>query len=217
MADRPSCSVLIPAYNEEATVADVVAVALAADLGPVLVVSDGSDDDTAERARAAGATVLDLPGNLGKGGAVVAGARYLATDVVVLLDADLVGLRPEHLHRLAAPVLAANVVMTRGIFTGGRWQTNASQRLAPQLNGQRAVVRRHLLDIPDLETSRYGIEVAITDHARREHWRWCDVDLPGVSQVMKEEKRGFVRGVRIRSRMYGEIVATLVRNLVRRS
>ncbi len=213
---QPSCSVLIPAYNEAATVADVVAVALGARLGSVLVVSDGSNDQTAAHAKAAGADVLDLPRNLGKGGAVVAGARHLQTDVLVLLDADLIGLRPDHLQRLAEPVLAGHAVMTRGIFTEGRWQTNASQRLAPQLNGQRAIVRDRLLEIPDLETSRYGIEVAITDYARRQHWRCCDVALPGVSQVMKEEKRGFVQGVKVRGRMYGEIVATLVRNLVRR-
>src|SRR4051812_12889791 len=68
---------LIPAYNEVATVAGVVeSVHALASFCDVLVISDGSTDATAERARAAGARVLDLPFNLGIGGAVQAGFVY---------------------------------------------------------------------------------------------------------------------------------------------
>ena len=55
------CLIVIPAYNEAATVAKVVAGARAATGSPVLVVSDASDDDTVAQAQAAGARVL-LPG-----------------------------------------------------------------------------------------------------------------------------------------------------------
>jgi glycosyltransferase involved in cell wall biosynthesis len=69
--------VIIPAYNEVATVADVVgSVKARAPHCDVLVISDGSTDDTAGRARAAGADVIELPFNLGIGGAVQAGFVY---------------------------------------------------------------------------------------------------------------------------------------------
>ncbi len=206
---------VIPAYNEAANVARVVGVARAAALGPVLVVDDGSHDGTAELARYAGADVLSLRPNRGKGGAVVAGAAHLSAEVVVLLDADLLGLTPQHVRSLAAPVQAGTAEMTRGIFSGGRWRTTTAQRLTPQLNGQRGVSREKLLEVKGLAESRYGIEVAITEHARRNRWRVAEVPLPGVSQVMKEEKRGFWVGFGVRLKMYAEILLELFRGWVR--
>jgi glycosyltransferase involved in cell wall biosynthesis len=200
------CSILIPAYNEAALVAGVVGVALEAGLGPVLVVDDGSADETAAVARAAGAEVLSLAPNRGKGGAVCAGLKRLDSEVVLLIDADLVGLTPAHLRRLAYPVLASEADMTRGVFSGGRWSTSLAQRIAPQLSGQRAVRRALLLGVADLESSHYGIELAITRHARRQGWRSRDVVLENVSQVLKEEKRGLVRGLVIRLGMYYDVL-----------
>ena len=74
MVRQRPCLAVVPAYNEAATVADVVAALNrhAPDFD-VLVLDDGSTDDTAERARAAGAMVVRLPFNLGIGGTVQAG------------------------------------------------------------------------------------------------------------------------------------------------
>ncbi len=210
------CGILIPAFDEEASVAAVVKTALATRLGPVLVVDDGSTDATSRVAGRAGAEVLTLSENLGKGGAVWVGAEHLKTEVIVLLDADLTGLSEEHVHALAAPVLAGEVDMTRGIFVGGRWATSAAQRLAPQLNGQRALLKDKLLTVPGLIYSRYGVEIAITEAARHGGWRARDVFLSGVSQVMKEEKRGFWPGFVVRLRMYGDILSTWFRNAASR-
>ena len=211
-----TCAVLVPAYNEAAHVARVIGVARAAALGPVLVVDDGSSDATAATAQAAGAEVLQLPDNRGKGGAVFAGAAHVNTDVVVLLDADLLGLTPNHIRALAEPVLKGTVTMTRGMFSGGRWRTTAAQHLTPQLNGQRAILRGKLLEVAGLAESRYGIEIAITEHAKRAGWPVCDVPLYGVSQVMKEEKRGFWVGLGVRLKMYREIFLELFRGWARR-
>ncbi|MBS3967214.1 MAG: glycosyltransferase family 2 protein [Truepera sp.] len=206
---------LIPAYNEEAFVAAVVKTATASGLGPVLVVDDGSEDGTASVARQAQAEVLSLSSNCGKGGAVFAGAAHLDADVLVLIDADLTNLRVEHLRQLAEPVLRGQVDMARGVFVGGRWSTEMAQKLAPQLSGQRAVLRARLLEVEGLKESRYGVEIAITKHAKRANWRIMDVPLSGVSQVIKEEKRGLLRGLLIRLKMYGEILWTWLRSLRR--
>lgn len=205
------CSILIPAFNEEKTIARIVAVALESNLGSVLVVDDGSSDQTASVAKQAGATVLQLPQNLGKGGAVFEGIRALQSEIVLLIDADLTGLTTEHLRSLARPVLDGKADMTRGVFTGGRWTTTAAQQLTPQLNGQRAIVREKLLGVPGLRDSRYGVEIAITEHAKREGWRVVEVAMPNVSQVMKEEKRGFWQGLKYRLWMYADILRTYLR------
>ncbi len=215
-ATLAAACVVVPAYNEAATVGRVVRAALASGAGSVVVVDDGSSDGTAEAAAAAGADVVRLGQNRGKGGALQAGAMAAHEDVLVLLDADLVGLRPEHVRSLAAPVLAGEVEMTRGIFTGGRFRTSLAQRVTPQLSGQRGLSREALLSVPGLGDSRYGVEVAITRHAIRCGWRFVDVPLPGVSQVMKEEKRGLLKGLGSRARMYGDIVMALLRPRWRR-
>jgi glycosyltransferase involved in cell wall biosynthesis len=83
---------VVPAYNEAATVGTVVG-ALHRDAPDwdVLVIDDGSTDDTAKVAAAAGARVLSLPFNLGIGGAVQAGFRYAREedyDLMVQVDGD---------------------------------------------------------------------------------------------------------------------------------
>jgi len=83
--------VVIPARNEQATIAGVASSVMKAHGWDVLVVNDASDDDTASRARAAGAGLLDLPISLGAWGAVQAGIRYASMKgyaYVVSMDAD---------------------------------------------------------------------------------------------------------------------------------
>jgi glycosyltransferase involved in cell wall biosynthesis len=84
--------VIVPAWNEEATITGVIA-ELRREVpdADVLVVNDGSTDRTASTARASGADVLDLPLNLGVGGAMRAGYKYALRqgyDLAVQLDAD---------------------------------------------------------------------------------------------------------------------------------
>jgi glycosyltransferase involved in cell wall biosynthesis len=84
---------IIPAFDAERTVADVVSQVRAAwgDLGDVLVVDDGSSDRTRERAEGAGAVVVAHPRNLGKGRALRTGlteASRRGHDAAVTIDAD---------------------------------------------------------------------------------------------------------------------------------
>ena len=89
--DSPRVLVAIPAYREERSVGQVVSALRARYPYDVLVVNDGSQDGTSAVARAAGAIVLDLPCNLGIGGAVQTAflyARDRGYDIVVRIDAD---------------------------------------------------------------------------------------------------------------------------------
>jgi len=90
--NRQKILVIIPAYNEEESVVKVVLeVKTHLPHGDILVVNDGSMDLTSEKALAAGATVLDLPFNLGIGGAMQAGYKYALEkgyDIAIQVDGD---------------------------------------------------------------------------------------------------------------------------------
>ncbi len=81
---------LLPAHNEAPTIAAVIEGCRRSTPGlvEILVVDDGSTDDTAQLAREAGARVIRLPTNAGKGAAVRAGTLAARGEVLVLLDAD---------------------------------------------------------------------------------------------------------------------------------
>ena len=82
--------VIVPAFNEAASIQGVIKELLSHQFD-VLVVSDGSTDNTASLARAAGARVLNLPINLGVGGALRAGFKFAVAEnylAVVQVDAD---------------------------------------------------------------------------------------------------------------------------------
>ena len=85
MADTSTTSVIVPAFHEAEGIADVISALVTA--GPwheIIVVDDGSSDDTGGQARGAGATVLRHPYNKGNGAAVKTGLRH-ATGVHVLI------------------------------------------------------------------------------------------------------------------------------------
>ena len=90
-ANPPRILIVIPAYREERTIGGLVRSLLERYPYDVLVVNDGSTDGTSDAAREAGAVVLDLPCNLGIGGAVQTGflyARDRGYDTVVRIDGD---------------------------------------------------------------------------------------------------------------------------------
>lgn len=100
MADPSTVSIVIPAINEAASIGDVVA-SLRADASwrEVLVIDDGSNDETAARAAAAGAVVVRHPYNKGNGAAVKSGIRRATGEFVLIVDADGQH-RPEDAARL---------------------------------------------------------------------------------------------------------------------
>ncbi|GEM47390.1 glycosyltransferase family 2 protein [Deinococcus cellulosilyticus] len=199
----PELTVVIPAYNEEDTIREVVGVART--YAPVIVVCDGCSDHTAERARQAGATVIELNPNQGKSQAFYEGVKAATTDVILSLDADLVGLTTEHLKTLADPVLQGQYDMTIGVFQGGGVLTDFGNRATPYLSGQRAFRRNWMLSVPRLTEERWP-EPAITEHLKTSGIRWEYVSLPKVRQVMKEQKRGLLEGVKHRMKMYKSIL-----------
>src|SRR4051812_16479626 len=121
--NKPRVAVIIPAYNEEQRIANVLRVAVKAKLADeIIVVSDASQDRTAYIARTfEGVRVLELAFNTGKGGAMAAGAAATEAEIIAFVDADLTGLKPEHIDQIIRPLLDQRCDMCIGIFRGGKF------------------------------------------------------------------------------------------------
>gem|GEM_PF-403021 len=207
-ARRPLRTVaVIPAFNEEKTLGDVIAVVRDVPaVDRIFVISDGSTDRTAAIARERGATCIELVENVGKGGALKAGIDQADADVYLFLDADLIGLTATHVRALLQPVLQGHAQMSLGILEKGRVATDLAHAVAPYLSGQRAVTRQVLQGLSGMETSRYGIEVAINRHLKKHRVEVCTVSMENLTHRTKEEKLGLLRGFVARLKMYWEIV-----------
>jgi len=203
-------SCIIPAYNEEKTIASIIdTVKRVNQVNEIIVVSDGSTDATAIVAKQAGAKVIELPENMGKGAAVKIGIENAKNDIVMLLDADLIGLNEHHVLDLLLPVLNDEADMTVGIFVNGRLTTDLAQKIAPFLSGQRVLKKHIFYNIDNIELTKYGIEVALTRYLRKNNFRVKNVELPDLTHIMKEEKLGFKEGFKARMKMYRDIIKTL--------
>lgn len=184
-------SAVIAAFDEAATVAaTVAAVRTLPGVAQVIVVDDGSRDDTARRAGAAGAAVVRLPCNRGKGAALEAGLAAARGEIVLLLDADL-GATAAAAVRLLEPVLTARADMAVavlpppprpagwGLAVGlarlGIWLLTRRWLRAP-LSGQRAVRRALLGRLLPLAPG-FGVEVGLTVDALRLGARLVEVPV----------------------------------------
>jgi len=198
---------IVPAFNEEKTIGDVLTVLIKLpEIAEIIVVDDASTDRTGQVAASFGVTLVSLPENRGKGGAVKAGLDRSQAEVILFLDADLVGLHAGHVRQLLAPVVSGRATMSIGLFECGRMATDLAQRVAPYLTGQRAVRREALEHVNDLDITRFGFEIALTRQIEAQRLPVAEVQLHNLTHVTKEEKMGLLRGFAARLRMYWEIV-----------
>lgn len=218
---RRTTTVLLPAHDEAGTIADVVARCRASvpDLEEVIVVDDGSTDGTGALAAAAGARVVALRPNRGKGVALRRGLEEVRGDVVVLLDADGQD-APEDIP-LLLDALSDDVTMVvgsrflgtfgEGAITplnrlGNRTLTEVLNllyrvRLTDTQAGFRAFHRR-FLDGLRLSASRYDIEVDLLLSAVESGGRVIEVPVRRMARSYGASDLGSFRdGARILARI----------------
>ena len=213
--DLMAISAVVPAYNEASRIGAVLEPLTSCSLvDEVIVIDDGSDDGTADAASQYPVKVVSLPQNRGKAAALDEGVGRAQNDVLLFLDADLVGLKVNHIASLVKAYEPKDIDMVVGVFANGRMNTDIAQKINPFASGQRmlckALWERAKKNVEEMD---YGIEIALSKLAAKEGWNKEKVKLEGVTHILKEEKRGFSKGVRDRFKMYGDMIRWLVKKV----
>jgi len=204
-------SVVIPTLNEESAIVEVVSAVPADRVHEIIVVDNGSTDDTANRASSAGARVI-RESRLGYGSACLAGAKAAArADVIVFLDGDRSD-DPEQLPAIAGPVLDNRADLVIGSRIKGVLEKGAMPLHGRLGNGFivcllrlfyganitdigsfRAIKTQTLRDL-NMEQMTYGWPVEMVVKAARKGLRIQSVPINYRKRIGKSKVTGTLRG-----------------------
>jgi len=206
---KEKVAAVVPAFNEEKTIKDVVEALLKTPfVDEVIVVDDGSSDNTSKIAKEAGAKVIKLKENQGKGEALEIGTNSTDASFFLFSDADIVGVKPSHFQKLIEPVLERKVDMCVGAVDRGslnRFLAWLLPKIESPFSGMRALKREFWESIPKEYKKGYFIESALTYFAKKNNLKIHSFILDGVSHLIKERKYGFSSGFRARAKMFLQI------------
>lgn len=207
-------TVVIPAYNEEGRISKVLDPVTEAGFDQVIVVDDGSDDYTySEASEFEDLTVIRLKENKGKSEALKKGVGRARNSHLMFLDADLKNLQEHHLRKMVDHYTGKEK-MVLGVFKGGRTFTDLAMTVSPKLTGQRILPEKVWRKASEKYMDGYGVEIAINLACKELKIPMEKVVLQGVSQIMKEEKRGFLKGLLAKAGMYLQVGFSYLKNLV---
>ncbi|WP_220607752.1 glycosyltransferase [Methanobrevibacter oralis] len=216
-------SVIIPAFNEEKTVASVVEVVKNVSyIDEIIVVNDGSSDNTELEAKKAGATVINHNTNKGKGEALCTGYLEAKCDIIAFIDADIHNLTSSKVDKMLKPILLGKADITKTKFSraSGRVTELTAKPLlnyffpeisfAQPLSGQFAAKKEALKRI-NFEKD-YGVDVGIVIDADVLGLSVLEVDIGAIEHDMSPLEdlnlmaNEVVRTIMDRANKYGRVV-----------
>ncbi len=203
---KPIVSVVIPAYNESERIHQTVSAALnIPEVDEVVVVDDASQDDTARKAGLAGARVIKLPHNQGKGAALTRAVQEAKGSILLMLDGDL-GATAVYGRELLLPIMDNTADMTvakfprpakkagfglvKGLARAGIKHFAGIEVEAP-LSGQRAMLKAVANDVMPF-ASGYGVEVGLTIKVAKLGYRIVEVPVPMTHAETGRDLSGFL-------------------------
>jgi len=184
----PSVTLIIPAYNEAPRIGKVIKQAQQVkEINEIIVVDDGSKDDTGKIAKEFGAKVITHHKNMGKGEAIGTGIAHAKKDILLFLDADLSNITPEKIKMLILPILKGKADFVKASFGLARGRVTEfaikpimkvlypNEKFNQPISGQFAGRRKFFENIK-IEPN-WGIDISILLDAIGNKERIVEVDL----------------------------------------
>lgn len=208
-------SVVIAAYNEEPRIATVLGVVENHPLiDEVIVVNDGSKDNTVDVIKKFNVTLIDNEQNMGKTLSVKRGIEAARNEIIMLLDADLKGLDAGTIEKLARPVLDEKVDWTLSL----RGNSFSYMKLAGMdwVSGERVITKKLLSDplIWSMPKVGFGLETLMNKSLLAHKTKFHSVYLPELKITNKAAKVGFIKGWIGEVKMLGQIARVMPLPLV---
>ncbi len=216
-----SVSVIIPVFNEEKTVANVIEAVLGSGLAlEIICVNDGSIDKSLEVLKSFGEKIklIDLEKNHGKGFALAAGVKAAKGEIIVFLDSDHPNLSKDHVKDLIEPVLNQGFSAAIGLASFDRrtkfYKSLLGTRIAFNVftGGQRTYFKETILPYLDqISKTGYGVELFLNNLVLTKETKF--VPLNGLKIITKGKKRKGAMAFRKRIVFNTELAKQAFKNL----
>ena len=203
---------IVAAYNEENTIADVLrALTTSPLIDEVIVVSDGSTDETVAISRSFDVRTIALRENRGKGYAMRVGVDYSSNDILFSVDGDMLNVTERTIESLVLPVLQNRSDMNIGVRHRGPVLDflHLKMQCGPVLSGIRVMRREVFERVPPQYQERFKIEAALNCFCSRSGFRQQHTIIYELGHVIKESKRGLADGLLARWEMSREVFLLL--------
>ncbi len=190
---------IVPAYNEAGRIGAVLDVLTTyPNFEEVIVVDDGSTDETEKVVKKYLVRYVKNVSNKGKGYAMDAGVNLSKGDIIFFADADVTGLTHGIINDLLKPVIDGKVDMSIAMRNRKTYYLHYVIFFIPLLGGERALTKNLWQMLPGYYKHRFKVETGLNFYARYYGKGFNYKVYQGLSQVIKEKKFGLIDGLRRR-------------------
>ena len=185
MYKKTTISVLVPAYNEEKGISNVLSLLKQCNfIDEIIVINDGSTDQTLNQiGRFNDIKIINLRRNHGKGFAIATGIKRVKNEIIIFIDADLINLKTFHIKKLVKYLVNNKYRSSIGypdFFKIGN--------LLKPIAGERAYFRKDLLPfLREIKKKGYGLELYLNYVFRNKKTKVFS--LKGVTNLLKHDKQ----------------------------
>ncbi len=197
--DRKKITAIVPAYNEAKRIGRVLSILTTyPHFEEVIVVDDGSTDNTEGVVKQYPVRYVKNAINKGKGHAMDTGVALSRGDIIFFADADVTGLTHEIIDDIISPVMDGMVDMSIAMRNRTTYYLHYIIFFIPLLGGERALTKSLWQMLPSHYKRRFKVETGLNFYARYYGRGFSFKVFQGLSQIVKEKKFGLIEGLRRR-------------------